>query len=365
MGSLYEKAKTHIVVKEPFFAVLLLHMREAFVETLPDGRELWLAATDGTTLFVNPERFGALSAAEAVGVIKHELMHVALLHPWRMGPRNALRWNVAADMVINPMILDEGGELPDGALDGSAYTGRSVEEVYDLLPDGVETDIDLIGAASDGIAEEEAKQIVQQAVQAGIAAGNISRHISGLVEVAHRGAVDWREVLRQFMTSHRKDDYSFSRPNRRFVAGGVRVPAAHAVSSVETLAVILDVSGSVPDGAISVFTREVLEASMASRPSRLVVVYCDSCVRHVDEFDSPHEAEVEGSFVRHGCGGTDMTAGLDHVAELQDVHAAIVFTDGETPYGDEHDYAYPVLWAVTGQRVAPWGVTVRVGTGNV
>ena len=44
-----------------------------------------------------------------------------------------------------------------------------------------------------------------------------------------------------------------------------------------------------------------------------------------------------------------------------DVQAVVVMTDGETPWGEESDYPFPVLWCITNKRItAPWGITLHV-----
>src|SRR5690606_33728554 len=98
----------------------------------PDGSDLWMAATDGTHLHINPVNFEGLSVAQAVGVLKHEVMHVAQLHPFRRGDREGVRWNHATDDVINPAIIDEGGELPAGVRPG--VRGMTAEQRYNELP---------------------------------------------------------------------------------------------------------------------------------------------------------------------------------------------------------------------------------------
>ena len=81
-----------------------------------------------------------LSDAELKGLIKHEVMHNACGHPWRKGARNHKKFNVAADYAINPIILDSGDKLPQGALIAPQFKGKSAEWIYDRLPDNQDDD---------------------------------------------------------------------------------------------------------------------------------------------------------------------------------------------------------------------------------
>ena len=54
-----------------------------------------------------------------------------------------------------------------------------------------------------------------------------------------------------------------------------------------------------------------------------------------------------------------MTAGIKWVLQHQpQVEAIIVLTDGYTPFGEP--CAIPVFWAITSNKVAPYGQTVRI-----
>ena len=97
-----------------------------------------------------------------------------------------------------------------------------------------------------------------------------------------------------------------------------------------------------------------------TNPRRVIVVYVDSGVAHVDVFENPSAAEIRSRAARHAAGGTDMTVGLRYLEEnYPSLAGAVVITDGYTPFGNP--CRMPVLWAITTSGVqAPWGVTVPV-----
>ena len=65
-------------------------------------------------------------------VLAHEMLHAALRHGDRVGPRDPYLWNVATDYVVNGWLVEMGvGEMPDGLLYDPALQGRGAEDVYD------------------------------------------------------------------------------------------------------------------------------------------------------------------------------------------------------------------------------------------
>jgi predicted metal-dependent peptidase len=115
-------------IKSPFFATLALFARFISTQQLPT------AGTDGKDIFFNWEYLLSLSTAQQDGLLLHEVLHTALLHPLRRGVRERKLWNIAADIVVNGMIVQQGVfELPPGGLQDSKLEHFSVEEVYELL----------------------------------------------------------------------------------------------------------------------------------------------------------------------------------------------------------------------------------------
>src|SRR5215813_248813 len=93
--------------RSPYFATLALFARTLLTETVPT------AATDGRDIFFNVGFWNTLTPTQRLGLLAHEVLHVALLHVVRRGSRDPLLWNIAADIVVNGIILSQPGfELP-------------------------------------------------------------------------------------------------------------------------------------------------------------------------------------------------------------------------------------------------------------
>jgi predicted metal-dependent peptidase len=69
-----QKARIALLLDHPFFGSLLFRLRER------ERRSIKTMATDGVSLFFNPEYVTAISQAELKGSLAHEVMHPALQH---------------------------------------------------------------------------------------------------------------------------------------------------------------------------------------------------------------------------------------------------------------------------------------------
>jgi predicted metal-dependent peptidase len=376
-ATILQKAKTSLVISEPFYASILLNLTVVETTTTPDGRDLWLAATNGADLFINPERFNKLTVGEAKGLLKHEVMHVALMHNHGGVGKEPRRWNHACDYAINPIILDEGGELPKGGLDGTPFKGKSADEIYKLLPPNDPNqgggggggnggmDDDIMAPKNPGAAGKQQQQtMVAQAAQAAKARGKMPAHLKAAIDEVFRPRIDWKEQLAQWLTAASPSDYSFRRPNRMFMTGPGRMylPGMDGHSDMESFGVLLDTSGSFTMDELKQGMGEVTGVVESVNPKRVVVAYCDAKVQHHDVFEHPGAAEVAATFERHGSGGTSMPAGLKwFTRKFPQTQAVVVWTDGETDFGNEDDYPFPVLWCITQKHItAPWGTTIHV-----
>ena len=136
-----------------FFATLALRLTPEADPGCPT------MATDGRRLVYGPAFVTGLSPDELLGVLVHEVMHCALAHHARRGDRAPVRWNVACDLAVNPLLLDAGFALPVGRLlpGAGAYAhldpGKSAEEYYAALgesPNEEDGDNDDAGGDSGG-----------------------------------------------------------------------------------------------------------------------------------------------------------------------------------------------------------------------
>ncbi len=347
------KAKVRLVLSEPFFGILATRLKPVETSEVPT------AVVDGRNLFFNPKFIDTLTDKQMIGLVAHEVMHPAMLHHTRMGSRNLGKWNAACDYAINHILIDSGFELPPGGLLNDAYKNLSAEHIYTLLPDSF-NDYGLgfggVLAASpekkDGAgsaAQEEAdwKQALSSAITQARLAGKIPGHVARMVDELLTPILPWRELLRRFMTQKSNDDFSWARPNRRYIGNGLYLPNRYSEATGE-IVVCIDTSGSIGQKELTEFGSEVVGIIKEVRPTKTHVLYCDAHVAHVDEF----APEDELTFAAHGGGGTDFRPPFEWVKENGlKPQCFIYLTDGYGPFPEEQ--GYPVLWAINNYNVTP------------
>ena len=349
------KVKAQLVLEHPFYASLLCNLpfvKDDSVKTM---------AVDGKNVYYNTEFVESLTIQELKFVEAHEVMHCVFDHMARKGGRNHRRWNVAGDYIINDMLVtDKVGTMPSCALfspDIVKAGNFTTDGVYKLLPDdGGEDDPldDTLDPGADG-AEVEGQWKIRtvQAGQVAKMAGNLPAGAKRLVDSIVSPKVAWQELLRRFVSKRAKSERSFSRPNRRFVAQGIYLPAM-AGEKLGHVVVACDQSGSITDAVNQEFFAEQRAIWDLLRPSKMTIIYFDSEVSGVDEFE--HGDDLV--FNPRGGGGTAFSPVITRINEMAEQPECVVFlTDLECgDFGDAPDY--PVLWVSNSADQAPWGEVV-------
>jgi len=359
------RAKAKLVMYHPFFATIVCNL------PIIEDRSIPTMATNGKRILYNPEFVDTMSLDNTMAVLCHEVGHCMFNHMFRRGTRNAKRWNIAGDYVINDLIVNERiGTLPEGALIDATLVqqgGGTADGVYALLPeeDGDDsgyagTGIDLCedapgDAAEQAQAEAEMRVAVAQAARVAQAAGKLSPGVARLVEEALAPKVDWRVVLRNFLTSKAKIDLSYARPNRRFMSHDLIMPSLDG-NSLGEIAIAVDCSGSIGASEIAAFAAEITAIHEDCRPSKVHVIYFDSKVSHYESYEPDDQLDIRP----HGGGGTAFSPIFQYVSSNGiDPAACVVLTDlwcsdfGPQPH-------YPVLWVSNDRTIAPWGEVVKM-----
>jgi predicted metal-dependent peptidase len=362
-------------MKSPFFGTLAMFARFIPSTSIPS------AATDGQDIFFNPEFLRSLPSREQDGVVLHEILHAALLHPLRLKEREPELWNIAADIVVNGMIMRQSGfELPPGGLRDEKLEHFSVEEVYELLrQQGTNkfrlADLDVLTMNEDddrsrlGTGNYQNRkhsdeltahwrQALQQAtiVAKATQSGNLPIDIDRELESIVNPQLDWKSYLWRYLVQTPTDFQGF---DRRFVGRGLYLEAFQGESVRVYLAI--DTSGSVSESALGLFIREIKGILGAYPHLECDLYYVDS-----DAY-GPYPITLEAPLpTLEGGGDTSFVPFFDRVSESWDGHTqaiCIYLTDG---YGEFPLPApeLPTLWVVTpgGLDLAqfPFGETVRL-----
>lgn len=348
-------ARTSLLLDHFFFGRLALYLE--FVEE-PECKTL---AVDGKHIFYNPEFVLSLSRELTKSAIVHEVMHCVFVHMSRRGTRAPRKWNMAGDYAINDIIKAAGFPLDKGWLHSAAYVGMGAEHIYDLLPDdgGGDAQDEIRDAAPDDAGQKNMSMdwqiAVGQAAQAAKSQGKLPKGLERLVGDLTNPKVPWREVLQRFITQISKDDYTWSRPNKKFLAQGWYMPSLYSESMGE-IAVAIDTSGSIDEPTLNAFGSEIKAIVAQTRPTNVVVIYCDADVNHVDEY-KPGE---DMAFVAHGGGGTDFSPVVQYLSSRAEQPLCLVYlTDGYASF-DFTPPDYPWMWVLTTEVDPPWGEKVRL-----
>jgi predicted metal-dependent peptidase len=194
---------------------------------------------------------------------------------------------------------------------------------------------------------------VNQATTVARQAGKIPAGLNRTLEGAAEASVDWRELLRRLWSDTVPADYSWMRPNRRHIWAGVYLPGVIR-EGVGEVAIAVDCSGSVNARQLRLFEAEVRSILEGQRPERVHVLYFDSEVQKVETYEAGQPVHLNPV----GGGGTEFGPCFDWIVEHGIQPQTLVFlTDlyGSFPLSAP---AYPVLWASTGGRKAPFGSVI-------
>ena len=265
---------------------------------------------------------------------------------------------------------DDGDPQPrdDSSGDSDSGTPPSCDpsgtgEVMDA-PAGSGDDASPGQAPPDVSAEEQAwDEAMHQALNLAKAQGKAPGAVQETIQDAHRSTLDWRSLLRRFMTDAAARDYSWSVPNRRFIDSGLYLPSIRS-EGMGTLAVIIDTSGSVDSDALAAFWSEVREVAAEIEPERILVLQVDAAVQDEERYapgELPERILVKGRW------GTDFRPGFERLAE-QGIRPAVClyFTDMDCDRYPETEPAYDVIWCDWGDGAGlwcqppPWGEHIRI-----
>jgi predicted metal-dependent peptidase len=355
-------SRAALVLDHPFFGSLALKLK-----LIEDASKTDTMATDGRAIFYAPEFVAECTDPELVGVFAHEVLHPAMQHHTRRGERDPERWNHACDYAINPILKDSGFTLPEGALLDPAYAGMTAEQIYARLPesqgDGGPGGNEPMRAQPGGVldapepAQDEAewKVNVTQAAKAAQMMGGLPEAIARAIEEAVKPRTEWKALLRRFVQQSNAADYSWKLPNRRYLGAGLYLPELRS-ESMPPIVIAVDTSGSIDDKLLAEFAAEANAIVDECAPQCVHVIYCDAEVHGCETFERGERIELHAV----GGGSTNFCPVFDHVDREQLAPACLIYlTDGMGKYPDSPS-DYPTLWAMTNDRVAPWGETVRI-----
>lgn len=400
-GILAEARRT-MMNRQPFVGAIAMNLA---IVPVRDGR-LETAATDGKSIFFDIDFLSQLTPDEQLFVLAHEVWHNVMLHFARNENRDRELFNIATDLEVNQILVQDGFCVPADGLMPAKMTppmpeGKSAEEYYEILKSrqgkgqgngGGQSGGGQSGGGQgrskpcagqfdkhiyNGDAEEQgpgntadkygklgtdpdyqpSSQISQQvekirefavsaAQQMERSRGTLPAHIAAIVNKLVEPEVNWREMLQQFVTRCYGDRREWNPPNRRHVWHGSYMQSRRGEKV--RIAVGLDTSGSTA-AILPKFLGELNGLVKSFGRYELTLIQCDAKVQRVDTYSPDCELDLENQeFEMAGGGGTELHPIFDYIAENDlEVDAAVILTDGYTEsFPASDDPGYPVMWMI-------------------
>lgn len=381
---LISKAKFQLYRNTAFFSYLVENLE------IKEDNSISTMAVDGKgVMYFNSDFVEKLcpdnSTSVLEGVLVHEAMHLVLEHPKRMKGRTIMLtdgyslWNVATDIYINNALIQNNFNLPESGLlpkdnrielnngeiviedidqktsediykeiarqlkqnesdgqsgEGSGDEGSEWGKNFDEHLDWDKAEEGQSKDQKEGQSQEKDwKEIKAKATAVSKMRGQnpagLSREFDFLDEAPQ---INWKHYVKNYINSQLPSDYTWSRPNKNYIAGGTYLPAIKR-ESVNVLFSI-DVSGSISQDDLNAYMREIYGMSRQFSGANFRVLFHD--------VDIQNDFKVKGNFVSackkwniKGGGGTSHKPLYEYVEKhrLHKQHTILIsFTDGYSEF---------------------------------
>ncbi len=385
-------AMSYLLTSQPFFAVLLMEL--ATVHEVSGSHHVEMAAANNKDIYINTDWAQTKTSREIAWTLAHEILHILLRHCDRSKvysdsgvgpdgkPYNFYKMNMATDYVINGILeaASVGTRVEEALYDKDIGVGDQADDVYCKLPhsEGSKGSGDSGGSegsegraghddhlqpepGGDAVAQGQVRAAAANAASAAKAVGTLPGGLARLVEALMEPTLDWPALLRDFMVvSLGHDVPTWRRANRRRLVmppyAALPGTQGHKVGSV---AILVDTSGSITDGQLAAFMAEVSGVLMDAVPQEAKVFWVDTEVAGVDEVD---ECTDLLALTPKGGGGTALHVAFPTIEEAFEapVDCCVILTDGCTDLDIAHRPSFPVMWCMTTEAEAPYGINVRL-----
>lgn len=352
-------SRARLLLQQPFYGVLL-----SMIDFIPEAA-IPTMATDGNKVFYNPNFVMNLTDDEVYGVLLHEISHCIYLHctPKRRLNRAHHRWNVACDYAINLEIKDMGYALPQSVLLDHKYRDQNAEQIYDSLTDDQADQLQTLDMHIDSSGEDSWDDMEDKIITAyemtknQKGRGTTPAGLKRWIEKLRKNKVKWERIFHRYVgQALAKDDYSFTRVNKRFLGQDMYLPDLRSYI-IGSVVIAIDTSGSIGRNCLEQFAAEISKVSHLV--SEVTAMTCDARVHEVvkiRKFENwLNKLQMKGG------GGTAFEPIFDKVQEMHIQPELLIYlTDAWGSFPPKQPN-YPVLWCVTsesGMDHIPWGQKV-------
>jgi predicted metal-dependent peptidase len=343
------KARIQLQRHHPFFARLAMNLNWHEEESIDTA-----GVDPRGNMYYNASFIDKLNIDQVKGLLVHEIMHVALGHLLRKDERDAMLFNISADIIINEMLVSEDFVLPDGLLLVSSLPNKiskkidlnteTSESLYDKLlqySDELQSKKNFDEHLSDGYGngkkeisnvEKEAlrkeweKKLIETAQHVKMSRGHVPGHIERLVEALQNPQLNWYSMLYKYITQELPIDQTYRRPGRRSYATGFYMPST--LRENLEISVTIDLSGSIGKKDYEMFLSELYGILNSFSQVNATILYWDTQVRGMLKVNSSNKQKAIDNVVQAG-GGTAFNCLLPYMKEQRVTSRLnIHFTDG-------------------------------------
>ena len=369
------QAKARLLVNYPYFGTLASKLE------LVLNNDIEAFKSDGIKLEYNSEYIEKLELSEMEFIFANGAMHASLAHEARRNDRSAWLWQMATDMAINDMLVENGLDMPYGAQYRKRFAGLYAEEIYaELKADILREDEDLEYEADNAddiedkkddrrdkpqtqqqTVEELQEEILQEQLLAEEAIallekefkkGEVPSSIERFFSIDYVRKIDWREELKSALDRYFRDDYTLLPPSKKLLSYGIYLPSS--ISQTFRLVIAVDSSGSVNEELLNSFLSEVNFLMSLVQNYAIELLVCDDKIHSHKTFYTGDSLDVE----LKGGGGTDFRPVFRFVEEnFDDVKLLLYFTDLEGTFPSEPPN-YEVKWVTQNEKEVPLGAVL-------
>jgi len=367
------KTSKDLMLKEPYYGFFLLMLHKAWSDKVPTA----CVSKHGINfqLTIGEKFWTDLSEEHRLGLLKHELLHIAFKHltTFTMFSDHQMA-NIAMDMEINQYIdkdwLPKGGidinDYSDLNLDrkaGSRYyyeallkaqedkkqNGSSGDDNMDKLLDGLEQgeskikigdpgqgnvdgkeieipdhqweDFENMPDAEKKLIEKQLQRVLNSAKEQTLKKrGHVPGEIEELIKLDEiiPPKFNWKRYIRRFTGNSTR---IFTKKIRRKENKRYSENPGLKVKMKQNMLVAIDTSGSVCNDELKEFINEIHHLYKAGVD--ITIVQCDTRIQSIKPYNGKFELEVGGR------GGTSFDPVLEYFEENKLYTSLIYFTDGE------------------------------------
>ena len=350
------KISKELMLKEPYYGFFLIMLNKVWRKDLPTAG----VSKNGINfqLAINEEFWTGLSEMHQMGLLKHELLHIAFGHLTSFKSfKNHRLANIAMDMEINQYIDKDW--LPKGGIDIDDYedlnldrkagcryyydklnqfqeekdkNGSCGNEDMDKLLDQVANgegpdhstwgEFEDLSEAEQKLIEKQLQKVLSDAKEQTVKKrGNIPGEIEGVIVIEEIVApkFDWRGYIRRFTGVSTK---VFTKKIRRKENRRYEENPGLKIKMRQHMLLAIDTSGSVSNAELQEFMGEIHHIYKAGVD--VTIMQCDTSIRSIEAYKGKNEINVVGR------GGTEFDPVLDYYNANQKKYTSLVyFTDGE------------------------------------